>query len=77
MERKQRDITGNIMPRFNLIERPHPLRRMGHAVLWFLNMHQLSTHGDHTFERNRGAAPMLDDALEPGAPYYYPEDKAR
>lgn len=38
---------------------PHPLKRVGKMVLGFFNMHQLASHGDHTFEH------PLDSPIEP------------
>lgn len=29
----------------------HPLRRIGGAILGLFQMHQLSSHGDHDFDR--------------------------
>lgn len=46
--------------RFNIL--PNPFKKIGHCVLEFLSMHQLASHGEHTFD-NKGAAPMLDDML--------------
>lgn len=40
---------------------PHPLRRIGHAILELGKLHQLASHGDH-FQKT-GAAEMLDQAL--------------
>lgn len=29
---------------------PHPIRRIGKAILELFSLHQLSSHGDHTFD---------------------------
>lgn len=36
---------------------PHPIRRIGGAVLGFFQLHQLSSHGDH-FMRDPLATPL-------------------
>lgn len=46
----------NPFPKLDIL--PHPLRRIGHALLELGKLHQLASHGDHF--QNTGGAPMLD-----------------
>lgn len=57
MTEKQRpDITQNVFPNFDII--PHPIRRIGNALLGLVTMHQLSPVSDH-FPEAQGADTML------------------
>lgn len=68
MAEKPHDITQNVFPKFDLL--PHPLRRIGKTILGFFQLHQLSTHGDHPFDKE-----LYDNqALQNMENVYFPED---
>lgn len=49
----------NPFPKFDIL--PHPLKRLGRALLSCVQMHQLSGQSDHF--QNTGGGPALDRAL--------------
>lgn len=44
----KQNINPNIFPKIDLL--PHPLRRVGGAIIGFFQMHQLSEQSDHKFD---------------------------